>query len=180
MATNLGKWDRIYGLPGTEEPAPYADTPTYRMGAAWLKDCALIEDWGCGKGWLRTLVDPLRYRGIDGSHTPHADVIADLANYRSQVPGVFMRHVLEHDYRWEQILDGALASCTERMALVLFTPLVDETHDLEFEDPPGVPNLAFRLQDLTARMDAAGVTYTRRTVKSTAKYGAETIFRISR
>ncbi len=175
--SNVGRWDGWYA--GLDEPAPYANTQTYEMGAEWLKDCALIEDWGAGKGWLSTLVGPERYRGIDGSETPFADEIADLTTYRSKVPGIFMRHVIEHNYAWKVILDNALASFTERMALILFTPLVDETHDLEFEDPPGVPNLAFRLEDLTERIDAAGAVYQVETIDSIAKYGTETIIGVS-
>lgn len=178
--TNLGKWDVWYRHDDGTEPGPYGDTPTYRMGADWLADCDLVEDWGCGKGWLRTLIASERYRGIDGSCSPHADLIADLAKYRSRPPGIFMRHVLEHDYRWEQILDNALASFTHRMALILFTPLVDTTHDLEFEDPPGVPNLAFAKTDLTDRMRRAGVRYRAQTIKSATKYGVETIFRLEK
>jgi hypothetical protein len=181
MATsNVGRWDRIYSLPGTEDPAPYADTATYRMGAEWLARCPLIEDWGCGKGWLRTLVAPDRYRGIDGSRTPHADVVADLADYRSQVPGVFMRHVLEHDFRWKRILDNALDSFSDRMALILFTPFGDETRDIEWEDPPGVPNLSFRLDDLAERIDVTGASWDLETVESAAKYKVEHVFRIAR
>jgi hypothetical protein len=168
------------GTPASRRPPPYADTETYRLGADWLARCALVEDWGCGKGWLRTLVAAGRYRGIDGSRTPFADEVTDLASYRSEVPGIFMRHVLEHDFRWQRILDNALASFTDRMALILFTPLVAETGDIEWEDPPGVPNIAFRLADLTERMDAAGATYTHRTLPTAAKYGVETVVLLAR
>jgi hypothetical protein len=176
--TNVGKWDDWYA--DLAAPAAYADTETYRLGSDWLAGCALIGDWGCGKGWLRTLVAAGRYRGIDGSRTPFADEVADLASYRSETPGIFMRHVLEHDFRWRLILDNALASFTERMALILFTPLAAETHDMEWEDPPGVPNLAFRLADLTGPMDAAGLAYTHRTLPTAAKYGVETVFLLER
>lgn len=177
--TNVGLWDRWYASlrPG-DAPEPYGLSDTYRLGAEWLADCALVEDWGCGKGWLRTLVGADRYRGVDGSQTPFADVIADLAGYRSIVPGVFMRHVLEHDFRWQVILRNALLSTAERMALILFTPLGSETRDIEWEPDPGVPNLSFALEDLEAVMVAAGARWTYETIESPAKYGTETIFRI--
>lgn len=175
MATNAGLWDKWYA--GLTEPEPYADTPTYLLGAEWLADCELVEDWGCGKGWLRTL-RPDGYRGVDGSHSPFADEVADLTEYRSEVPGIFMRHVLEHNPEWEKVLDNALASFTERMALILFTPLASETHDLEWEDPPGVPNLSFRLEDLTERMNCE---VTMESVDSPVKYGGpETVLRLCR
>lgn len=172
---NLGLWDRWYSI--VEQPEPYADTITYRLGAEWLAGCALIEDWGCGKGWLRTLVEADRYRGIDGSHSPFADEVVDLAAYRSSVPGLFMRHVLEHDFRWAQILDNAVASFTERMVLILFTPLAAETHDIEWEPDPGVPNIAFHLEDITDRLTGC---WTAETIGTPSKYGTETILRVSR
>jgi hypothetical protein len=181
--SNVGKWDVAHRGLG-EIPRPYGATDTYPMGARWLASCDLIEDWGCGAGWFSFLVEEKRYRGIDGSKTPFAAEIADLAEYRSKVPGIYMRHVLEHDYRWKQILDNALASFTERMALVLFTPISSNgTHDIEWEDPPGVPNLSFSLDELCERMDLAKANYDVVTVEGgrhRAKYGAETMFLLKR
>lgn len=131
----------------------YGRSLSYRLGLEWLEPCDLVEDWGCGLGWARTLVEPERYRGVDGS-PGHADVVADLCEYRSDVPGVFMRHVLEHNYRWPEILDNAVASFTRRMSIVLFTPTTaGSTHQIDFV-PPGVPDLSFRLDDLLERIDA--------------------------
>ena len=176
--SNVGKWDRLYRA--VVDPEPYGLTPTYEMGVEWLAPCDWIEDWGCGKGWVRTLVTPERYRGIDGSQSPFADEIVDLAEYRSEAPGIFMRHVLEHDFRWPAILDNALASVTERMVLVLFTPFADETHNVMW-GAPQVPNLSFRREDLTERMDAAGMTYSEVSLKSPrAAFNEETVFRLER
>lgn len=181
--SNAGKWD---GWHNTKKPRAFGNTASYALGAEWLADCELVEDWGCGSGWMTQFIPPERYRGVDGSESPFAEVTADLTKYRSEVPGIFMRHVLEHNYRWSDVLDNALASFTERMFLVLFTPLVEETHDTEFEDPPGVPNMAFRLEDLTDRMD--GLTFEVECLGNTIPYGlhkpplqgTETVFRISR
>jgi hypothetical protein len=178
--TNVGKWNAWHGK--LKEPHPYANTETYRLGAEWLADCDLVEDWGAGAGWLRTFINGNRYRGIDGSQSPFTVETADLALYRSETPGLFMRHVLEHDTRWWQILDNALDSFTERMVLILFTPLSKNgPHDLEWEDPPGVPNLSFALTDITDRFKAAGVNWEMQQVPGPVKYGGpETVFRISR
>lgn len=178
-ATNLGKWDRWYSFLG-DTPQPYGDTATYKMGAEWLAECALVEDWGCGKGWLRQLVPADRYRGIDGSQTPFADDIADLAAYRSQVPGVFLRHVLEHDYRWQSILDNALASAQKRLFLAVFTPLADRTHPVAFAADPGVPDISFCLDDLTSRIAAAGFVWSAETLVTQTQYGVETVLRCER
>jgi len=70
---NEGKWADWYQ--GVEKPWPYGDTTTYEIGAAWLDGCALIEDWGCGTGWLRTLVPPDQYRGIDETSSPFCDEV---------------------------------------------------------------------------------------------------------
>lgn len=175
---NLGKWDRWYA--DLDEPQPYGDTVTYQIGADWLAGCSLVEDWGCGKGWMRRLIPDDRYRGVDGSRTPFADVIADLAVYRSDVAGVFIRHVLEHNYGWKKVLDGALMSARERLCLVLFTPLADQTGEIAFAADPGVPDIAFRLDDLTTRIEIAGFCWTVETLPTATQYGVETVLRCER
>lgn len=175
--SNVGLWEEMFRE--AKEPRPFANTVTYELGAEWL-DGLDIEDWGCGMGWLRTLVPPGRYRGIDGSRSKFVDEVVDLAEYRSRTPGLFMRHVLEHDFRWRQILDNAIASFSERMFLVLFIPLSEETRDLTPGDnSPNVPNFTFRLQDLTDRFDDA--TWEMEAIDSPDVLGrVETIFRLSR
>lgn len=174
--SNVGKWDRWYAMLGSE-PEPYCDTETYRIGAEWLAGLR-VADWGCGKGWMRRFVPPELYYAVDGSKTPFADEYADLATYRRQSEGVFMRHVLEHDWRWELILDNALAAFTRRMCLVLFTPPSEgATFDMEWEPDPGVPNLSFAPADIEKRL--GHVTWTKRTAGG-AKYGPETLYMIER
>lgn len=177
--SNVGKWNAWYGT-GLDEPQPYGDTLTYELGAQWLAGCALIEDWGAGKGWMRTLVEPERYRGIDGSVTPFADTRADLAFYRSKVPGVFIRHVLEHDVRWAAILANALHSATERLFLAVFTPLAAKTGPIAHNLHIGVPDIAFRLDDLTDPIGAAGFAWTAETLTTATQYGTETVLRCKR
>lgn len=153
--SNAGKWDRWYSLVG-DEAAAYGDTPSYKLAAKHVARCQTVEDWGCGKGWLRQFIKPERYVGIDGSSSPFADMVADLTVYRSEVAGIVIRHVLEHDYRWHLILENALQSARERVALVLYTPMSTYTRQIDFEDDPGVPVLSFRLEDLTGRFDDHG------------------------
>jgi hypothetical protein len=175
--TNVEKWAAWYQ--GLEEPWPYGETTSYEIGAAWLADCALTEDWGCGAGWLRTLIPPERYRGIDGTSSPVCDEVADLVTYRSTVPGIFMRRVLEHNHKWERILDNALASFTERMALILFTPEKATTGEIAWASEVGVPDIAFRLADITDRF-REDVTYTVERIASATEYGCETILLLER
>lgn len=143
--SNLGKWAPWYSqLAADAQPEPYGATPTYEMGARWLRDCAVVEDWGCGKGWMRKLIEPTRYVGIDGTASPFVDKVIDLVDYRSwSTGGIFMRGVLEHDYRWEQILANAVASFFPRMVLVLFTPMIDKrSKEIGFTKELGVPDLS--------------------------------------
>lgn len=174
----LGKWDRWYA--GLSEPTAYGSTVTYEMGAKFL-DGLDVEDWGCGKGWMRTLIPPDRYRGIDGSHSPFADQIVDLAEYRSETPGLFMRHVLEHNYGWRRILENAVASFTERMCLVIFTPFGDVTREIAFADDLGVPDISFRLPDLlTAMLHDSKISWTSEDVESATQYGSEAVFYLTK
>lgn len=177
--SNLGKWDRWYAIMG-DQPEPFADTETYAIGARFLEGLK-VEDWGCGKGWMREFIPPGRYRGIDGSRSPFADAIVDLAEYRSTTEAVFMRHVIEHDWRWPQILANAVASFTHRMVLVLFTPMASETHDMEWEPDPGVPNISFAAVDIerVIRTTAPDATFLSAPAGG-AKYGPETVYLIAK
>jgi len=175
--SNVGKWAAWYE--SCDSPWPYGDTTSYEIGAAWLAGCALIEDWGCGTGWLRTLLPPDQYRGLDGSASPGCDAVVDLVAYRSTVPGIFLRHVLEHNEAWGQLLDNALASFTERMVLILFTPEWPVTEAIGFHPDLGVPDIAFRLADLTDRFPP-DVTYAVHRLPSATQYGVETILLLER
>lgn len=182
--TNVGKWDVWFATVTEEEP--FADTETYRMGAGFLAGCATVEDWGCGKGWFRRVLAATcferlitsEYRGVDGSATPFADIVVDLTRYMSEVDGIFMRHVLEHNYEWRTILANAVASFRRRMVLVLFTPLAEETHEIAFAPNPGVPDISFAEGDLVALFGDA--TWWRTDLATPSQYGAETVFFLER
>lgn len=177
--TNLNKWNRWYR--GLEEAQPYADTRTYQIGADWLADCKVIEDWGCGKGWFSTFIGPEQvYVGVDGSITPFALKHVDLTDYQSKCDGLFMRHVLEHDPRWETILFNAVESFLHRMCLVLFTPLNDTMEDkqLAWNEDPGVPDLSLskhRVEAIIA-LGGAEVCGPPQNLKTKAQYGEETVY----
>lgn len=99
------------------ESKPFNSDTTYELGAEFIGQLA-VEDWGCGLGWYRRFAKGT-YKGVDGSWSPYADEVADLCEYRSQTPAVFMRNVLEYNPSdWQVIVDNALSSFTERMVLI--------------------------------------------------------------
>lgn len=174
--SNVGRWSRLYR--DVDQPKPYDDDSSYHLAAEFLRDCSLVEDWGCGLGWMRTVLGAERYRGVDGTATPFADEVADLVTYRSDVSGLFLRHVLEHNYRWAAILDNAVASFSDRMVLITFTPFAEETHEIAFNPGPGVPDLSFRQEDITERFD--GCTWELQEIESKTQYGVEALFYLTK
>lgn len=174
--SNLGKWDTHYD---GAESAAYGDSESYRIGAEWLAKCSTVEDWGCGLGWFRQFLTPEQtYIGVDGSQSQFADVIADLEVYRSTTAGLFMRHVLEHNRNWRPVLANALASFTQRMALIIFTPWQQETTEIRVEGAYGdVPTIGFARKDIVGALD--GVQYVERSVGSPRTvYGVEHLYLI--
>ena len=122
----------------------YGDEATYIAAAKFL-DHGPVEDWGCGPAYAKRFFSH-PYLGVDGAAGP-ADVIADLRTYTSNAYGILLRHVLEHNFEWEQILWNALASC-ERLALVMFTPFGEATKQIAWNAGYEVPDISFRKQDL--------------------------------
>jgi len=176
-SSNIGKWSAWYDT--LTDPQPYADTATYQLGAEWLAGCATVEDWGCGMGWMRRFVPPERYCGVDGTASPFADEVVDLATYQSTTDGLFMRHVLEHNRDWRSVLDNAVASYRERMVLVLFTPMAEATQEIApFDNVIDVPNIAFRHDDLAERFGDASFSFT--DLPSGSFYGTERIYYLER
>lgn len=153
--SNVGKWDGWYKDVSVEHIGAfrYGDTVTYRMAASFLADVATVQDWGCGTGGFKRFYQG-RYIGVDGSKTPFADRIVDLCTYRTQVEGLMMRHVLEHNYRWQEVLDNALRSFTRKFCLILFTPFADTTREIAHNLAHGVdvPDLSLPRAEIESRL----------------------------
>lgn len=111
-------WYRWYAEPSS--PRPFGDTVTYEIVADFL-DGTAVEDWGCGYGWYKT-IHRGPYIGVDGVKTGHEDIVADLSEYTSSTPSIFMRGVLEHNYNWRKILENCCVSAQEKIAIVVATP----------------------------------------------------------
>jgi len=117
--------------------------------------------------------------GVDGSKSRHADVVADLVYRKTTAEAIFMRHVLEHNPDWRQILDNALASFEKRFVLVIFTPLEDKDRVLTHGRQP-IPDIALSKPDLLAKLHAPGLTVTEKEVSSASCYKKETLFFVER
>jgi hypothetical protein len=159
----------------------YGNTLTYELGFTYLKDCDKIEDWGCGTGGFKTKFtneDLNKYIGVDGSKTPFADIKTDLITYTSNVDGIFMRHVLEHNYEWKKILENACKSFNKKMCLVLFTPFSHETKQIAHNLVYGVdvPDLSFNKNDLIDIFEKYNVKYDLETFKTNTGYNIEYVF----
>jgi hypothetical protein len=163
---------------GLDGPQPYGEVTSYHIAADFLADCETVEDWGCGKGYFSTLRPDVL--GVDGTKTPFSDVVTDLKRYRSEADGVLLRHVLEHNYGWQFILDNAIATARKKLCIILFTPCTEETfaQEIAFTEELGVPDISFSLEQLKPRFHEFAVTVEH--IKSNTQYGEETIIRATR
>lgn len=136
---NVGKWNNWYtGLSTTPSSFVYGDTITYEKASNFLSDCKEVEDWGCGAGgFIRFRPDAI---GVDGSDTPFATKkFINLNEYTCTCESIHMRHVLEHNYSWANILKNVLKSAQKKVVITLFIPLNDDvTKEIAYNDIHGV------------------------------------------
>jgi hypothetical protein len=169
---------------GSTPAFPYGDETTYKKAMAFLDGPWIIEDWGCGTAWAKKFVMRGRYIGIDGSWSMHCDMIADLRTYKSgSAGGILMRHILEHNFDWKQVLENALASFQKKFVLILFTPFTDTTKVIAMNKVGGaseatVPDLAFCKQDLLDLISK--YKFTEESLQTATQYGQEHIFYIEK
>lgn len=183
----MDKWNEWYknldaAIPNSFK---YSDTVTYEKGFNWLKSCDTIEDWGCGTGGFKRFFKEdvkNKYIGIDGSITPFSNIKADLITYMSNTKGIFMRHVLEHNYEWTKILDNALKSFTEKFYLVLFTPFSETTEQIAHNAPHGVdvPDISFSKTEIINIISQNNCVYNLESFQTDTGYGIEHVFYITK
>ena len=132
--------------------AKYGQIASYQVAAIFLGDCREVEDWGCGFGTFRRFCLSPTYIGIDGSESAAADLVIDLRKYTSDVEGILLRHVLEHNpIGWRQIFLNAIQSFSKKMVLVIYTPFGDVTQNVRRQIPQDtkVPvAISFRKDDI--------------------------------
>lgn len=178
MADNsyLNRWALWYKK--NSHLAPYGDTSTYNVGVDFLRGLA-VEDWGCGLGWYKTVHEG-PYVGIDGTPSEHANIVADLREYTSNTPAVWMRHVLEHNPDWRDILKNALGSAQEKIVIIVFTPngnneQIDYVKELE------VPDIALPHKEIADEIRKNGFKLVDQyTISTGSFYKEETVFLASK
>ena len=180
------KWNKWYENITIDDVCfRYGNTETYDLGYTFLKECKTIEDWGCGIGGFKTRFEKENvnnYIGVDGSKTPFADIKADLTTYISNVDGIFMRHILEHNYDWKTILENACKSFTHKMCLVLFTPFSNETKEIAHNMNYGVdvPDLSLSKNEIINIFDKYNIKHTLITMNTQTQYNIEHIFYLTK
>ena len=173
----LGKWSKWYKDISVNNPKlhKYGDTSTYQIAADFLSDMEKIEDWGCGPGRFRKFYNG-KYIGVDGTKNIFVDKVKDLRKYKSNTDGIIMRHVLEHNYDWEKILKNAVKSFKKKFCLILFTPFAVTTHQIDFNEKIGVPDIAFKKEDIEKCLDKC--EWEVETIPTNTIYGIEHVYKI--
>lgn len=116
----VGKWEPLF----REEPNPrsFGDIESYSVACGLLDNPGLVEDWGCGCGYARRFFKLASYVGVDGSYSEHCDVVDDLRTRSSNPDGILIRHILEHNIRWMDLLKNALKMAKRKVVIVFFLP----------------------------------------------------------
>lgn len=132
--SKLGVWNKLYinkqYYSDKKTRQMYGDPRTAILAAEWLAipEIKEVQDWGCGVGGFEQYIAKWQtYTGIDGSDAPGASKIVDLSNYITSVDSIHLRHVLEHNELWENILRNFLQSFTKRGVITIFTPFKEKT-----------------------------------------------------
>lgn len=166
MGQKFGIWD----YNGIKAPEAVGPADSYELAIRWLdvQQGGLLEDWGCGSTYAKQFVKRGTYRGIDGAWTPFGTEVADLRQYVSRADAILLRHVLEHNGMWRQVLQNALNSFRTRMVIVIGTPTVDGDSEIVGMDQ-GIPTIHFGIRDLM------GVLYPREVIAAKLTKTGETL-----
>jgi hypothetical protein len=183
VESNVGKWNNWFSyikLDVNKEPFFYGKTITYELGNEFLKDCKIVEDWGTGGGGFKSFrKDAI---GVDGSDTPFAEKkFIDLVNYITNCDGIFMRHVLEHNYDWQKILHNMIKSANKKICIIMFIPFSDDdTKQLAFNSI-GVPDLSISKNEFYSILQQiTNIKYSNVEYKTETQYGYEQIIYIEK
>lgn len=125
---------------------PFGDNISYEIGAKFIDGLA-TEDWGSGYGWFLT-VHSGPYIAVNNVPVmPWPEIIADLHDYTSNTPAIFLRAVLEHTPNWRKILNNAILSATEKIVLVVTTPDGDD-NIIKYIGNTEIPDIALPWKEI--------------------------------
>ena len=104
--------------------------------------------------------------------------------YTSEVDGIHLRHVVEHNPGWQSLLSNALASLRKRMVLTLFTPFAGETGVLASypnfnETGETMIDIAFSRDDLVRRFGSLN-WFAIENIRTETQYRVEHMFFVER
>lgn len=129
----------------------YGTADTYQMAAEWLKDCADVADWGGGTGMFRNyLPATVRYAIVDGTLQSTEQRLVDLEQHAEPADGILIRHVLDINLGWREILDNAVKAFRRRMVVITFTPDRAESRVMKMKS--GWPVIHFNPADIRERL----------------------------
>jgi len=140
--------------PNLQHPS-YGTATTYTLAAGWLSGCETVADWGGSTGAFRAYLPPtVNYAVIDGTPQGYPTTwVADIvAPCQLQSDGVLIRHVLDHNRQWDQILRNMKQTCLWRAVVITFTPDAETTHVVRTKS--GWPVINFCPDDLRLVMGA--------------------------
>lgn len=150
-------WPRLYAGDGLPSPYVADDGASYIRAGAYLSGPGEVWEWGCATTWGKRFIGA-PYQGFDGSTDVerwggHGGV--DLRTFRPEVapPKAIMRHVLEHNWEWRDILRNFMQTgFTELAVLILFIPpeVGDDRDNPEWRFDDLVPALTIDDTDLAA------------------------------
>lgn len=160
MFDPIGAWECIHF---GEISQMLGHRESYVLAAKLLDDLDTVEDWGCGMGYAKQFFRQANYIGVDGSKTKWSDEVDNVATRKSSPRGILMRHVLEHNENWKEILQNAVRCAQKRLVLVVFTGLTPETIT-GHRDARGIPCHNFCPEDIECEF--SGLKFVRCSVKT--------------
>lgn len=118
MISNIGLWS------GWKDSGPIqlGAVESYKQAIEWLDGYGDIVDWGGGTGYAAQFVKESGYSVLDGSKSRVNNALVDLATVHSVSDCILLRHVLEHNHDWQDILRNMVDSFRCRAAVVTFMP----------------------------------------------------------
>jgi len=189
----IGVWDRIWVGRSSDEQHLLALKASDYLNDD--EDIKTVEDWGSGACFLAKYLRPdIEYTPIDAATNIESKFtvnVVDLVDYKSSVDGIFLKHVLEHNYAWEKIFRNFLSSFKRRGVVVIFTPFSGDVDDRvitctyesqnDKKESVRIPDISLSREKFDNIVkEYPGVSYTEQTIKWDSPYKIENILNFTR